>query len=79
MTSGERGNYFWSETKVGVTVEQDCFYEPLNEIGFASRHCIMNQEWNLTDTNECATLNTYRLRLISRVIIFYTLRFIIYG
>ena len=79
MTSGERGNYFWSETKVGVTVEQDCFYEPLNEIGSAYRHCIMNQEWNLTDTNECVTLNTYQLRLISRVIIVYTLRFIIYG
>jgi len=69
-TSGERGNYLWNETQVGVTIQQDCFYEPLNEMGFAFRYCIANELWNSTDASECVTENTYRLRLLSRVIIF---------
>ncbi len=63
-----RGEYIWSETKVGVTVNHKCYYEPINEFGQASRHCDMHGVWRMSNVDdECVTKNTFQLRQLSRV------------
>ena len=62
-----RGVYNWNETEVGKTDKQMCFFEPLNEGGFAIRKCRSRQMWDPYNGSLCVTENTYRLRLLSRV------------
>lgn len=69
-----RGSYNWSETEVGMTNEVQCFYDSMlsMETEMAVRKCNSRNVWTGTgassyDGMECLTMNSYQLRLISKV------------
>ena len=63
-----RGNYTWSETEVGESDEQDCFYGAVEEgTGKATRRCVERNNWGKYDGNTCLTRHAYELRLLAAV------------
>ncbi|ORU94335.1 MAG: hypothetical protein A6F71_09245 [Cycloclasticus sp. symbiont of Poecilosclerida sp. M] len=68
----DRGEYNWTETKVGDILMKNCFY---NEEKFARRECVDHDFWDSPDSEseldydgtQCITLSTSILQGIANV------------
>ncbi len=61
-TSDRRGQYTWSETKVGRIIERSCVY---NNGSTGRRQCLSHLRWNEADLMTCITRDTLELQLLA--------------
>ncbi len=62
-TSDRRGLYLWSETQVGSTIQNSCFY---NNASIGSRQCVSHLYWEEANLMNCITRDTLELQLLAK-------------
>ncbi len=61
-TPDRRGEYLWSETQVGQTIQRSCFY---NNASIGSRQCFSHLRWENANLMNCITRDTLELQLLA--------------